>query len=413
MIQANGENLIFLLSTPRSGSSLATIMLQKHSKIFASQEMWFLMSLYDLRLKKEPPYGGSSIIHQFFNGIVPEDTYRNACRAFALQVYNGLLHSSSGAELLLDKSPRYYYILEFLDSLFPQSKRIWLKRNPLAVAASYKKLNAERFGGRFNLKDAFLQPAFNNKVNDLTVGLFRYYDYFAHPHPNTHHLSYETMVARPQEELTHLCRFLGISYEQGLESYGDVKGTDKGKLYFSMGVGDPNVADHNQPHLDSIASWRETLSKEEMAVYCRSIGAKLFRDMGYADELEEAERMTGLRFDDEPDQEMMLYRTSQIKDIAGMKWTNHYHIRSNESLSDSPQEDTTKPVTSVQSEVLQLQMTLQAVEQRLEKSYQRHEQAAKELQQLRRKVRRVKSMIPFGDKLSHLVTNYFRRREQI
>ena len=153
MVDSNGNNLVFLLCTPRSGSSLATVMLQNHSKMFATQEMWFLMSLVDLQSPQRRAYGGTGIYHQFFNGVLPHETFEDACRAFALQVYNGLLQSSAGAELVIDKSPRYYYLLEFLDALFPQSRRIWLIRNPFAVLASYKKVNKQRggrlrFGGR-------------------------------------------------------------------------------------------------------------------------------------------------------------------------------------------------------------------------------------------------------------------------
>ena len=52
LIDSNGNNLVFLLCTPRSGSSLATVMLQNHSKMFATQEMWFLMSLVDLQSRR-------------------------------------------------------------------------------------------------------------------------------------------------------------------------------------------------------------------------------------------------------------------------------------------------------------------------------------------------------------------------
>ncbi|MGG1615424.1 sulfotransferase [Paenibacillus sp. NRS-1782] len=61
MIDKQGEGLVFLLSVPRSGSSLVTTILQSHTRLFATQEMWFLFSLYDLPQSQAHPYEGTGI----------------------------------------------------------------------------------------------------------------------------------------------------------------------------------------------------------------------------------------------------------------------------------------------------------------------------------------------------------------
>lgn len=410
LIDSKGNNLIFLLSTPRSGSSLATVMLQNHSKIFATQEMWFLMSLYDLHLAPQRPYGGKEIVKQFFNGVLPNDTYNRACRAFALQAYNELLQSSAGAEMLIDKSPRYYYILEFLDALFPQSKRIWLIRNPLAVIASYKKVN-KHVGDRFQLKEDLLNPKFNIKMADITIGLLRYSNYFAKENPHSHRLYYEKMVMNPQEELHKLCNFLGITYEDGLEKYGDFMDTPKTDLYFSMGVGDPFVGQHKEPHLDSLNIWREVLDKQEVEMYCRVLGSKLFHDLGYSKQLEEAERWTGVRFDANPDEELLQLRTRQLAEASGCQWTENYQLSTAGGLTDDKLD---LPAIStdheaVHPQVLQLQITLRALEKRLEKSHNEQKQLRSKLDHTKRKIERVKSIIPFGNHLSQWASAYLNK----
>ncbi|MCF2717799.1 hypothetical protein LWE69_11460 [Paenibacillus sp. UKAQ_18] len=45
--------------------------MQNHSRLFATQEMWFLLSLYDLPQSHARPYGGTGILRQFFEGMVP------------------------------------------------------------------------------------------------------------------------------------------------------------------------------------------------------------------------------------------------------------------------------------------------------------------------------------------------------
>ncbi|MBW7452533.1 sulfotransferase family protein [Paenibacillus sepulcri] len=407
MINNRGNNLIFLLCTPRSGSSLATVMLQNHSKVFATQEMWFLMGLSDLQVAAHRPYGGNGIIKQFYHGILPKQTFENASRAFSLQVYNGLLQSS-GAEMLIDKSPRYYYNLEFIDSLFPQSKRIWLIRNPLSIISSYKKVN-KHVNDRFNLKEDLLNPGFNIKMTDITVGLFRYLDYFSVKSKYAYHLRYEEMVKRPQAELQKLCSFLGLSYEEGLEKYGDFQDTAKSDLYYSMGVGDPFVTHHNEPHLDSLHSWKEILDKEEIEMYCRAIGAKIFHDLGYTEELEEAQRITGTTFQLEPDAALLQLRRKQLIDASGCSWSDGYQLRSDYTdAADSAASEMTLPELqqSVNSQQLQLQITLRSLERRLEKSYLEQRRLQSQLEATKQKIKRVKSMIPFGNQLSHLASTY-------
>ncbi|QYR20608.1 sulfotransferase [Paenibacillus sp. sptzw28] len=405
MIDRNGNNLIFLLCAPRSGSSLATVMLQNHSKIFATQEMWFLMSLYDMKLTPHRAYGGTGILNQFFNGVLPGETYEQACRAFALQVYNGLLQSS-GADMVVDKSPRYYYLLEFLDALFPHSRRIWLIRNPLSVIASYKKVYQDT-NDRFNLKEDLLNPKFDIKMIDITVGLLRYMDYFSGGSSYAYRLSYESMVARPEEELRMLCRFLGLTYEEGLDKYGDFMNTAKADLYYSMGVGDPFVAQHTQPHLGSVDSWKEVLDKREIEMYCRVLGAEVFHKLGYSRQLAEAESLTGASFEMKPDMELIQMRTRQLAGATGCRWEENYRMK-----TDAPAEGRLFQAepgdmrTMINPQVLQLQITLRSLEKRLEKSYATQKHLAAQLDAVKKKINRLKSMIPFGRHLSQWASNY-------
>jgi len=405
LINAQGNNLTFLLCVPRSGSSLATVMLQNHSKVFATQEMWFLMSLYDLQNNQSRPYGGAGIVNQFFNGVLPGEVFEQACRSFSLQVYNGLLQSSD-AEIVVDKSPRYYYVLEFLDKLFPQSKRIWLIRNPLSILASYKKVEAQI--NRFNISEDLLNPRFNIKSTDLTAGLFRYFNYFSSNHPLTYRLQYEKLVSEPQEEMKKVCEFMGIEYEEGLEKYGQHMNTPKSEMFYSMGVGDPFLATHTEPHRDSIHSWKEVLDKKEIETYCNVLGAQLFHDLGYSDELKEAERWTGVSFASEPDMDLIAYRSKQLIDATGCKWETEYKMMMHQIAAVDM--DTVRTESHVNSQVFQLQATLRSLEKRLENSYKEQRRAKNQLEALQTKINKIKSIVPFGNRLSSWASDYLVHR---
>jgi len=414
MVDSQGNGLAFLLCVPRSGSSLVTAMLHNHSRMFALQEMWFLLSLHDLRAPPKRAYGGTGILDQFFNGMLPDETFVQACRAFALQVYNGLLAGSGGAEIIIDKSPRYYGILEFLDALFPQARRIWLVRNPFAVLASYKKVSRHR-GTRFNLKEDLRNPALDMKIADLTVGLFRYHRYFARASPCAFRLSYEKLVADPRTELAGVCRFLGTEYEDGMERYGDGKNPGKTGLFYSMGVGDPFLADHAQPHADSVHLWKDVLDRQEMELYGRAIGARIFHELGYGEELAEAERRTGVRFPMEPDEELLAWRTRQLTEAAGFRWKEGYELGSasaaerETALPEEPEAPGSGTETGADARVVQLQRTLSALERRLENSIKEQMRLKAQLEERRAKANRLKAILPFGHRLAHFASAYLIR----
>ncbi|MDG0791455.1 sulfotransferase [Cohnella ginsengisoli] len=458
MVDASGNNLVFLLCTPRSGSSLATVMLQNHSRVYAAQEMWFLMSLLDLKAAQRRAYGGGAILERFFGGVLPEDAFADACRSFAVEAYNGLLRGGEGADIVVDKSPRYYYLLEFLDALFPRSKRIWLLRNPLDVLASYKKLGASR-GGAADLAGLLTGAAFDIKAVDLTIGLLRYMRYFAAPDPYAYRLRYEELVADPRGELAGVSEFLGIAYEEGMERYGERMGTAKSELYFSMGVGDPNVADHAAPHTNAVGSWKDALTKKEAELYITLLGARTFEALGYGEALAEAERWTGARFEREPDEALLTQRERQLLDATGCRWEPEYAMRSaavggslkaGGSASGSAAEMqagraewmTAAPATvtsataasettandarlangvneatsamageaklarASDARVHQLQMTVRALEMRLEAGIREQRHLRAQLGAMKRKADWLKSAIPFGRRLSRFASAY-------
>lgn len=408
MIDAQGNGLVFLLCVPRSGSSLSTVMLQNHSRIFATQEMWFLMNLVDLPKADSRAYGGSSIIRQFYNAMVSEDVFEKACRSFALEIYNGFLEGS-GADFIVDKSPRYYYMLEWLDRLFPQSKRIHLQRNPLAIAASFKKVNRHT-GEGFDLIHSLQSPKLNMKSVDLTLGMLRLNEYFAKTHSNAYELQYERLVSNPQEELEKLCAFLGIRYEQGMEQYGQFLDSAKSDMFYSMGVGDPFLSSHQEAHQGSVNNWKNILEPHEVELYCRVMGADLFHRMGYSEQLAEAEQWTGVHYDASPDQEVIDRITHQLTAATGCQWQPQYRMQPADSVVHDPlgnlndqvaeEPEKTDPTLAALVTIRQLQAALRAADHRLERGYSERERLKVQLASAQSKIQRIKSWVPFGHQIS-------------
>ncbi|MFD2699818.1 sulfotransferase family protein [Paenibacillus shunpengii] len=416
------DQLVFLLCTPRSGSSLTTVMLQNHEEVFAAQEMWYLLSLADLQLAPVRPYGGTGIIRQFYNGIISEDLFHRAARSFGVEIYEGLLNQN-GARKIIDKSPRYYILLEFLDAVFPESQRIGLFRNPLSVAASYKKVNA--FSGEpFSLIEDLKQPIPGMKIVDLTAGLFRYATYFKGESAYSYKLKYEELVRQPEQQLRKLCEFIGISYREGMEKYGNPVSEEKADLFYSMGAGDPFLLNHTQAHVQSIDAWKDQLSPDEVDAYCRVLGAQIFHDLGYSEELEEAQRITGVRYELSPDEATMERIEQQFLKSSGYIWKPDYELSTSSILTgiqpaeavddlelEAMQGNRISDHRQASIQIAQLETRVRLLENRLTKSYMEKNHVEKQLIQLRSKLNRIKSILPFGNRLSSWAQGYLSGRE--
>jgi hypothetical protein len=282
----DGSNVVFLLSSPRAGSTLLSAMLGRHSRILCPAEPWFLLSLHALY------YGTRTGIAAFDQGLADiglrelagEDEFLRAARSFASSVYGSRL-AATGRSVFVDKTPRYYHILPFLAALFPRARMIWLKRDPLDVAASYRTtwgVTVADLVGRDLSPNSF----------DLTIGLSNLGSWFDGS-PGRFEISYEDLVADPDGAVGRILDFLGIERESGLSDYG--AGTESMNSLRQSTLGDKKIFEHARPHTRSVGQWREIFSAAEVEELVAGIGADTFLRMGYAETLEAASSKSGFR----------------------------------------------------------------------------------------------------------------------
>jgi glycosyltransferase involved in cell wall biosynthesis len=281
MVREDGENLVFILSLPRSGSTLLSAVLGGHGRVCCPPEPWFLLRLAQV--------GGDASSDRIFDdyfasvgtrSFLPGEAFLESARAFALKAYNSRLEKE-GKDIFVDKTPRHYHILEFIDGLFPRAKKIWLKRDPLDVAASY--LNSWGIGVDVLTGDSALPASF-----DFTSGLAAYRKYFADTSPVKYVVRYEDIVKEPEETVRGICGFLGVPFEEGSLRY-----SENSSLMASYGgadVGDRFVLQQSRLHAKSIGRWREAFSKEDLGRLMGVIGFDALREMGYAETADELVR---------------------------------------------------------------------------------------------------------------------------
>jgi len=286
MVEPGGKNLVFLLSTPRAGSTLLGTILGNHSRVFCPNEPWLLLSLHHLYAAQEtnPSRHDQRKAGQALRELLTEEEFATACRAFVLSACNQKL-TQAGKTIFVDKTPRYYHVLPFIDKLFPESKKIWLKRNPLDVAASFRstwKTSVAKLVGEELSPFSF----------DLTLSLLNFSRFFQ-GQGHTFELRYEDLVEAPRERIRQLCAFLEIAPEAELENYGAHSSNLDSLKQRTMG--DKKIFAHTQPHAQSVDRWQSILSQRDVQKLLNCIGAGFFERMGYSDTLKELERR-GFKF---------------------------------------------------------------------------------------------------------------------
>lgn len=130
---------IFLLSLPRSGSTLLQRIIATHRDVATASEPWVLLPLLGVF---DPTVSRSKYGHDLLATAVQDflqtlrngaDDYCAAVRAFADTLY---VSAANGRSHFLDKTPRYHLIARHLVRCFPEAKFVLMWRNPLSVAGS-------------------------------------------------------------------------------------------------------------------------------------------------------------------------------------------------------------------------------------------------------------------------------------
>lgn len=265
------KSLVFLISPPRSGSTLLARMLGAHSAIHAPEEPHLITPLAHLgyfESVEAAPYD-PVITRQAARALVAglpggEEAYLTALRAYSDAIYRGLLAGGSRrATLLLDKTPAYALSLDFLARLYPGARYIVLTRNPFAVWSSYVDSffdGDDRVAHAHNPLLERYVPAIARFLREAPVAF--------------HRVRYEELVRDPEGRARALADFLGIAFEPAMVDYGSVADSQR---EFSRGLGDPmTVARETRATTRSLAKWAEVATgrPERVGLY-REILAKL------------------------------------------------------------------------------------------------------------------------------------------
>jgi hypothetical protein len=272
-----GDNLIFVISQPRAGSTLLQKILGAHPEIHTVSEPWIaLHPLFALRREVRTRHFDLCVarnaVAEFLRNLPEgEEAYCEALRRMLSYLYERAL-SQSGKRIFLDKTPRYYFIISELRRVFPRARLVFLLRNPVAVVTSILETWCK------------LNPALELcwSRDDLMTAPQLILDGISQAGAGATVVRYEDLVVAPGPTVTRLCSDLGIAFDTGMLAYGCGQGKPERWVYGDQGT----VYEYESPVPHRAERWREVLASSPTWAawahgYLQALGPDIVGALGY------------------------------------------------------------------------------------------------------------------------------------
>ncbi len=263
-------NYIFLISQPGAGSTMLQKLLAEHHDIYSFQEGWLALDLLTLNRKDGiQTFYNRDIFHRYVGDIVQEvgeGQLNKSIKCFFDTFYKEV-GEKGGYKFILDKTPRYFLVIDRLKQVFPDAKFIFLIRNPLSIFMS--KLR----GGALSLT----QFASENHL-DLITAIENFHKHKEENSPNDLFIKYEDLLDDHESHLTNIQNFLGLKDIIKISNY---QSKNTGSNY---GDGSGNVNRFSSPEKKLADKWKlevNPVKASYLMTYLEIIGKKKFERLGY------------------------------------------------------------------------------------------------------------------------------------
>lgn len=182
---------IFVIGSPRSGTTLLRLILNSHPRISCGEETHFLRELETIVGRDWPLVATYGLSREW---------WLERIRALYDEFQEAVL-AGSGKSRWAEKDPTYTLHLRFIDDLFPDARYVHVLRDGHDVVASFR----DRWGYASAARAARSEWArYVNAAQAFGAGL---------PAARFLELRYEDLVADPQAEAGRLFDFLGETWD--------------------------------------------------------------------------------------------------------------------------------------------------------------------------------------------------------
>lgn len=294
---------IFVVGTPRSGTTLLARILGRHPEIYAPapgethffQEIWTRRQEFgDLADDEQLARVADRVLNIFGIWDNP-DLYELVTDSLDLETlllrtrelgggYAGLYYAftslfaeSAGKPRYCDDTPKHLFYLHTIFNLFPGARAIGCTRDPRDFLSSYKyywqiAVDRARIKALYHpVNTSFLWRSSSNLLLQHATECCR---------ERLLLVKYESLVQQPEEQVRRVCDFLGLEYADDLLQVGTSNSS------FESPTGGIFTT--------SVGRWRTVLSPEE--AWCvQALTRKNMRRLGYVPEKQSPSRLGLLR----------------------------------------------------------------------------------------------------------------------
>ncbi|NEQ87400.1 MAG: sulfotransferase, partial [Moorea sp. SIO2I5] len=261
---------IFILSPPRTGSTLLRVILGGHPQLFAPPEL-NLMS-FDTLSERKAAFSKSEKF--MLEGTIRALKQINNCSTeeakrlmqdFEDQQLNtkqfyGIIQQCIEDNILVDKSPSYTFnldILKRIEAEFENPLYIHLLRHPYGMIHSFEEARLDLLMG---FKDSV---SFSRREIAELIWLIsnqNILEFFKHiPDQRQYCVKFEDLVHQPQVIVKDICHFLELDFHpEMLQPYREKSQRMTDGLYsVSRMIGDPKFHQHKAIEIEVANSWKQ------------------------------------------------------------------------------------------------------------------------------------------------------------
>ena len=220
---SSNDPIVFILSAPRSGSTLLRVILAGNSRLFAPQELGLLgLDALGEATKASTDHGlhpldgcRNALMH-----LLGVDADEAAVRLSSLGVETGpallqALQRLAAPRVLVDKTPSYSLFPEILESMercFPNARYLHLLRHPNAMIHSYTEAKMDLLLPP-EIRDGLSLPSCKIAQANWAISNRNILDFLGTRRADQYlQFWYEDLVSEPDGIVRELCAFLNIPY---------------------------------------------------------------------------------------------------------------------------------------------------------------------------------------------------------
>ena len=284
---------VFILSAPRSGSTLLRVILGGNPRLFAPPELQLLN--YNTLADQQAALGNER--DEFWlDGILRAimelrqcdvDEAREIFQAYideklTVKQFYAVLQSWLGDRIFVDKTPNYALdmnVLRRAEEDFEDPLYIHLIRHPYAMIPSFEKAKLHVFYPPFFKGDHNFTPG---QLAEL-IWLISHQNILTFlqdvPSQRQHRVHYEDMVQRPHEVINGICRFIGVDFHPDmLEPQKNPKQRMTDGIHpLARMVGDVRFFEHKGIDGSNAYRWKEKLEVD----YLSDMTWEMAQEFGY------------------------------------------------------------------------------------------------------------------------------------